>query len=188
MTAARGYSWPPFAKGHELSTVHGAHSERKLSPLVEQLLEHLTVVAPWCSSAVFAPTVEAWSWAEARAITYRRHFDQVGMSLDADEPPKGLDQWDRAERRAATLRAELGLSPSSLTRLLSGLSAVDGPAAQSGLEALRAAGAALRTATAQPAGELEEGGADGERVGDGAQDLGEAVHQPFAAPEAGSTG
>lgn len=160
-SAARGYSWPPFAKGHELSMVHGAHSERKLRPLVDQLLEGLAVAAPWCGGAAFAPTVEAWAWAEARAITYRRHFDSVGMSLEADDPPKGLEQWDRAERRAANLRAELGLSPSSLTRLLSGLSSIDAPAAQSGLEALRAAGAALRSAAVSaphPAGELTEGG------------------------------
>lgn len=177
MSTKRGYSWPPFTAGHELSMKHGAHSERKLRPLVDELLEAVHGLAPWCSSPVFAPTVEAWAWAEARAITYRRHFDEVGMSLDAEDPPRGLDQWDRAERRAASLRAELGLSPSSLTKLLSGLSAIDGPAAQSGLEALRTASAAIRAASAppQPAGQLEEGGGD-EVPEDLVGERGEGVH------------
>jgi hypothetical protein len=32
---ARGYSWPPFEKGHELSIKSGTRSERKIAPLRE---------------------------------------------------------------------------------------------------------------------------------------------------------
>lgn len=147
--ASRGYRWPPFEAGNVAGLKNGARSERTLRPIVDELLAGLHQLAPWCSAPVFIPTVEAWAWAEARAVLYRRWFDEHGLELDGEAPPKGLDMWDRAERRAMTLRAELGLSPSSLTRLLSGLSSIDVPAAQSGLEALRQAGAALRTAASQ---------------------------------------
>ena len=32
---ARGYGWPPFAPGHEMSVTHGARSERKFGPVAE---------------------------------------------------------------------------------------------------------------------------------------------------------
>lgn len=145
---ARGYSWAPFTEGHTLSTRHGAQSERHLRPIADELLEGLAEVAPWTSAAPFRPAVEAWAWAEAQAILYRRWFDEHGLdpSAPSDEAPNGLQRWERAEGRAQRLRGELGLSPSSLTTLLRGLSAIDGPAAATGLEALKAAGAQIRQA------------------------------------------
>lgn len=161
----RGYSWPPFEVGNEAAVKSGGHSPRKLQPIAEELAAGLTEAAPWTSAAVFRPTVEAWAWAEAQAISYRRWFAEREALLEPDADsgePAGLVSWDRAERRAANLRAELGLSPASMSRLLSSLSSIDGPAAQDGLAALRAAGAALRASTA--AGRLEAGhdGAEGE--------------------------
>lgn len=166
---ARGYSWPAFAEGNTAGQRHGAHSKRALRPLVDQLITSLQATAPWTSAPVFAPTVQAWAWAEAAAISYRGWFDDHGLYDENDDETPGDARWDRAERSAARLRAELGLSPASLTRLLSGLSSIDAPAAQSGLEAMKAAGAQLRAAAA---------------VAD-VQDLGAGVADP---PEAGLAG
>jgi hypothetical protein len=159
----RGYSWAPFTEGHTKSMRHGAKSERQLSPLVDAFLEHLAEVAQWSTLPAFRPTVEAWAWAEARAELYRRHFDDVGLGLVDEEPPPGLAEWERAEGRAQRLRAELGLSPSSLTKLLRGLSSIDGPAATAGLDALKAAGAEIRRAAEQaalPTGTDDQGKGD----------------------------
>jgi hypothetical protein len=146
----RGYSWAPFEPGNTVATVHGAHSDRKLRPIVDELLEGLADAAPWTSAPVFAPTREAWAWAEAQCVLYRQHFDTTAI-VGGDAEPVGLATWDRVERRAAAKRTELGLSPASLARLLSSLSAIDGPAAKEGLEALKATGAALvAAATALP--------------------------------------
>ena len=78
-TPARGYSWPPFESGNTAAQRHGAQSERHLRPLVDELLEALPEAAPWTSGVPFRPTVEAWAWAEAQAILYRRWFDEQGL-------------------------------------------------------------------------------------------------------------
>lgn len=164
---ARGYSWAPFQPGHTLSTKHGAQSQRHLRPLVNQLLEEVRRLAPWCSSPVFAPTVEAWAWAEAQAVTYRNHFDEAGLGLDDEEPPKGDQRWDRAEGRAAKLRAELGLSPVALTRLLGNLSTLAPAAAHEGLAELQQVGAKIRAAIeAAPTSDPPAGDRAGDHLGE----------------------
>jgi hypothetical protein len=37
----RGYTWPPFEPGHEVSLRHGANSPRRVGPLAEQFAEEL---------------------------------------------------------------------------------------------------------------------------------------------------
>ena len=170
---ARGYSWPAFAAGHELSVKHGVGSERKLRPIVDELIASLETVAPWTAAHVFRPTVESWAYAEAQCVLFRRWFDVQGIA-EGDDDPKSSGRWDKAEARASKLRAELGLSPASLTRLLSGLSAIDASAATSGLDALREAGAAtranaeaaLQSGPQPPAGELERPSGNGDGDGD----------------------
>lgn len=173
-----GDARPDFAEGNTAGERHGANSERKLRPIVDELLASLVRVAPWTSGPVFRPTVERWAWFEAQAITYRAWFDERGLMTEEGEGRSGLENWDRAERRAASLGAELGLSPASLTRLLSGLSSIDAPAAQSGLEALKAAGAQLRldaaTAALPPPVQVEQGGDGAGQVDEG----GEEIHGP----------
>lgn len=157
---ARGYSWAPFQPGHDLSVRHGARSKRHLRPLVDQLLEEAHRLAPWCSAPVFAPTVEAWAWAEAAVIMYRRHFDEVGMGLDEEDPPQGYERWHRAERHAIGLRQELGLTPVALTKLLANLSTLAPAAAHEGLAELQSVGARIRAEieTAATAGDGAMGG------------------------------
>lgn len=158
---ARGYSWPPFQPGHTLSMRHGAKSARMVAPIAEQMASELSAAAPWTSGAQFAPTVAAWAWAEAQAQLVRQHLDEIGL-LDEDGQPRGAANFlDRVEGRAAKLRAELGLTPASMVKLLGGLSSIDAGAAQGGLEALKAAGRQIRTAAELPAGSESPGVDDG---------------------------
>jgi hypothetical protein len=162
----RGYRWKTFEPGHEQSLKHGADSERKLRPIVDELVDGLVAMAPWCAAPVFEPAVQAWAWAEAQCVLYRRYFAAHGVGEDGEEPPASLDRWDRTEKRVQALRTELGLSPSSFTKLLRGLSAVDGPAAVAGIDALRDTGAALRQAADRL--QLSAPADEGDEVEDGA--------------------
>ncbi|MEY2451475.1 MAG: hypothetical protein QOD92_1049 [Acidimicrobiaceae bacterium] len=175
---ARGYVWPPFVVGNDAAERHGAKSDRKLQPIVDDLLAWATGNLPWASGPSFAPSVDAWAWAEARCVLYRRWFNEKGHH-DADEQPlAGLERWDRVETRAEKLREQLGIGPLALGKLLGTIGSIDGPAAQSGLDALKAAGAALVQAAEQRA--LAPGApdldADGhERLHDGDDEEGD-VH------------
>lgn len=138
---ARGYSWPPFTHGNDAAAKSGADSERRLAPIVEELRAWAAEALPWASGRSMAPTVEAWAWVEARCRLYREWFDEHGHEDAEGQPLAGLERWDRAEVRAENLRAQLGVGPMALAKLLGALSTIDAPAAQQGLDALRAAGA-----------------------------------------------
>lgn len=144
---ARGYSWPPFESGHTASVRSGAGSERFLGPVVEELRVAVSSAAPWTAAGAFTPALEAWLWAEARCVLYRRFFDERGIWGEVEgEPAAGLVAYDRAEGRAAQLRKELGLTPSSLVDILGKLASHEPEAMAGALDALRAAGAQIRQA------------------------------------------
>ena len=67
--SGRGYSWPPFAPGHELSMVHGARSPRRVDPLAQELIDQLFAL-PDCPAALREPTfrwaVESWARVQAQ--------------------------------------------------------------------------------------------------------------------------
>jgi hypothetical protein len=117
-------SRPPFAKDNEMSMVHGAHSERRLAPLVAKFEEGILEVAPWTSRPAFAASVRAWAVAESMCELYRQHFDDGAFNAQG-EPRAGLVQWDRAEARATKLRARLSLDPAALASLLVKISTVE---------------------------------------------------------------
>jgi len=74
---------------------------------------------------------------------------------------------ERVEGRLAGLRAQLGLTPLALGRLLATLSQVDGDKGSQGLEALRRAGAELRAAADRQAMDSNGGRVAGELGGGG---------------------
>lgn len=135
---ARGYSWPPFAKGHTLSLVHGAWSPRTIAPVAEGLVAELTEAAPWCARPVFAAEVQAWAWAEAEVVLLRRHMDTVGPLTEEGEPAGFLSELHRAETRAAKRRADLGLTPRAWAHLLKAMADTGGD--EDALEQLKATG------------------------------------------------
>jgi hypothetical protein len=142
---ARGYSWAPFEPGHTVSLRHGAWSPRSIAPVAAELEEGLHATAPWTTGSAFTAARSSWSWTEAQCVLLRAWLDEVGL-LDPEtfEPRPASVLLNRLETRAMKLRAQLGLDPLSLTKLLAGLSSVNPAAAAGGLDALVAAGAQIR--------------------------------------------
>jgi hypothetical protein len=144
---ARGYKWPPFEPGNTWQLRHGARSARTVAPIAGRLADGLVEAAPWTAAPAFGPTVQAWAWAEAQCVLYRAWFDERGLVDEDGEPRPGLGRWDAAERRAASLRAELGLTPQSLGQLLARAASVASAVNdQAALEALRLEGSRILAA------------------------------------------
>jgi hypothetical protein len=144
---ARGYAWPPFEAENFAALRHGAHSPRKVRPVAEEIARALLEVAPWTARPAFEAVRASWAWVEAQLVLLRVFVDEQGM-LDADGQPRpAVSLSARLESRASSLRAELGLTPQSLAKLLSNLASVavaggDGD----GLASLKAEGARILAA------------------------------------------
>lgn len=148
---ARGYTWPPFAPGHEQSIKHGATSERRWRPIAQLVAVELVDSAPWLAGRQFAGAVAQLARVEAQLELLGAWLDEHGLLDDEGVPWPATGLQQKLEARAQSLRGDLGLQPVALVRVLAGLSAIDGPAAQEGLEALKAAGRGLRVAAEQRA-------------------------------------
>lgn len=124
---ARGYSWALFEPGNEhragqgnqLALQHGAYSPRKVDPLASELVE--AVLSDPGAAHAHAPhhRPALWSWARAQAqvqLLVEYIGDGVG-DLDEDRIRAAYLLLHRAEARAATWSARLGLDPLSQSRL-----------------------------------------------------------------------
>ena len=120
---ARGYSWPPFAPGHELSTKHGAKSARKVEPLARELAAQLLTVpgAEYLQAPRFSSAVYAWARAEAKCARVAEYLETMPIERQMESPKPGtappLEIWRRLEATALTHRGRLGLDPLSAARL-----------------------------------------------------------------------
>lgn len=129
---ARGYSWPPFEKGHQLSVgnrgpvKHGAWSPRKIAPIAQQYLDGILTDpdVAYLRAPAYRPALEAWAAAEARLCLVERWVSDLiaehGMDRAAESgqgrtsPLELLRRYDAA---AWTARGRLGLDPLSRARL-----------------------------------------------------------------------
>jgi len=109
---ARGYSWPPFEKGHTASLVHGAYSERAIAERAEQVHERLLEVAPWVDQDHFAPSVHRYVQATAREQLAHEHL----MASDKLSP-RLLEAATAAARLAWSMGDALGLTPAGHAKL-----------------------------------------------------------------------
>lgn len=140
---ARGYSWPPFEKGHELSLRHGAYSPRLVNPVAQALVDG--ALADDDLAFLRAPchrfALNAWARAEARVQLLTAYLEKMGSVEEAitdreeseseEVHSKGrskriskskrvaaaLEMLDRAETRAEKTRTRLGMDPLSRARL-----------------------------------------------------------------------
>jgi hypothetical protein len=138
------YHRPDFEEGNWLALKHGARSARKVAPVAEEIVRRLPVVAPWTARPAFAGAVASYSWVEAQLVLLRVYVSEHGV-LDSDGEPRGAANYmDKLERRASSLRVELGLGPQSLAKLLSSLTSVAVAGGdEDGLAALKAEGAKI---------------------------------------------
>lgn len=118
---------PPFQPGHELSTVHGAYSPRRVDPLAAQLVE-LLLGDPSVPAHAKAAAYRLELWALARA-TAQAQLIEEWLADRAEQSQDSLGDLDdervrsaylllhRAETRAASSRSRLGLTPVAAARL-----------------------------------------------------------------------
>ena len=128
---------------------------RKVRPLAEQIARMLPEVAPWTARPAFEDALRSLAWAEAQVVLLRGWIDEHGI-LGADgQAQPAVRLLQRLETQASTLRAELGLTPQALARLLGSLATVATAGDDNaGLAALKAEGqriVAARQATLGPA-------------------------------------
>jgi hypothetical protein len=142
---ARGYVWPPFTPGHEMSKVHGAYSERSVAPLAEQIASSLLEDAgapAYLREPGYVPVIAAWSRSEAVVSLLWSYLSGLDAEQSLTERIEGTETEDhgeggrvsrkssskrvmsvlgelhRAETRAMNLRSRLGLDPASRARIL----------------------------------------------------------------------
>lgn len=116
---------PPFPPGHELSVQHGAYSPRKVDPLAAEFVA-LVDADPKITWLTAADRPALWSLGQTQAQIQllteylakagEKTGDGVG-DLDQDRVNRAYLLLHRAEARALTLRARLGLDPLSRARL-----------------------------------------------------------------------
>ena len=119
----RGFSWAPFAPGHELSMQHGAYSPRRVDPLAQQIIEEVARSVTWWRPCDM-PAVWSWGRAEAKAQLFTEYLAKAGEAagdgigdLEADRIQTAYRLLHQAETRAANMRKQLGLDPLSRARL-----------------------------------------------------------------------
>jgi hypothetical protein len=116
---ARGYSWPPFEKGHTLSVKSGfwaspllrAHDREEVAEIEASLRELMPVYAP-----SFAPMVEQAAcriWRQRRAY---RDLSENGLVRDGHPAPLLVD-LAKLERQISRDLVELGMTPRSAAAL-----------------------------------------------------------------------
>lgn len=97
-----------------------------MQPIAEQLVAELAAVAPWAMVGAFAASARAWARAEARAQLLHEYLDEHGMLDEAGVPRPALGLSEQVEKRAATLRAQLSLTPQTWAQLRRTMTDVSG--------------------------------------------------------------
>lgn len=116
---ARNYSWEPFTEGNFKGLRHGARSERKITPIAEEMIEEILRQRPDLADARFGPTLRAWGFAEAACALYRDYADKVGVVDERTQQPLGyVSAWRTAESQAEQRRRELGIGPYAEAKLI----------------------------------------------------------------------
>jgi hypothetical protein len=119
----------------------------QVRPLAEEIARRLPQEAPWTARPAFGGALRSLGWVEAQLVFLRRWVDEQGMIGADGQPRDAFILYERLERQASTLRADLGLTPLALANVLGSLATV--AAAQgddSGLATLEAEGQRIVTA------------------------------------------
>lgn len=116
---------PPFEPGNDLAARHGAYSPRKVDPLATQMVALVDADASisWLTAAD-RPALWAWARAEAQVQLLSEYLELAGRQagdgvgdLEEERIRAAYLLLHRAEARALSGRARLGLDPLSRARL-----------------------------------------------------------------------
>lgn len=110
---------PPFLPGNQARLTHGYWSPRKVNPLAQELIDSVLSDpdVEYLQRPQFRPALFGWARAEARVQLLEEWLGE-GVGDLADEQVRTAYQLlDRAEARAASGRAALGLTPLAKARL-----------------------------------------------------------------------
>jgi hypothetical protein len=145
---ARGYSWPPFKEGNELSIRHGAFSQRRVSARALEICDALLVAYPYLADDVFAEALERYTREEARAVLLHEYVMSVAEEQGVEAVKPYL--WTEAARAAANAQRfaqDCGLDPTGHARIAHDLGVAKSHRSQSawkGTEELARRGRAIR--------------------------------------------
>jgi hypothetical protein len=132
----------------------------KLAPVADEIAGHLPHDAPWTARPAFEGSLRSLAWIEAQLLYLRRWIDDQGITGADGHLRDAFVMYERLEDRASTLRAELGLTPLALAKLLDSLATVAAAHGDDdGLATLKAEGERIvspRPGTL-PAGRSDEG-------------------------------
>jgi hypothetical protein len=129
---------------------------RRIRPIAEEIARMLPEVAPWTARPAFDGAVRSLAWVEAQIMVLREWIDEHGILDDDGHPQDAVTLLQRFEPQAWTLRAELGLTPQALARLLSSLATVATAGAdEGGLAALEAEGQRIFAARQDEVGPVD---------------------------------
>jgi len=115
----------PFQQGNTVAEKHGAFSPRRVDPLARTYVDLVRAdpAVTWLAP-VHGPALWAWARAEAQVQLLTEYLEKAAEEtsdgigdLDADRVRSAYLLLHRAESRATTQRARLGLDPLSRAKL-----------------------------------------------------------------------
>jgi hypothetical protein len=113
---ARGYSWPPFAQGHELSLKDGAWSRRKIGDEAEVIRAELLTVRPDLAAPEWAPLVDLYSQQAGSASMKHKSMQRNGAN-GAPIPDRSAEAASALTKVAKELLNEMGAGPRAAAEL-----------------------------------------------------------------------
>lgn len=141
----------PFAEGNGAALRHGVFSERAWAPLIDPLIERTIHDAPWTGRPAFRDALESWAVASVQARLCDDYLAEVGILTAKGGARAATLLSDRLHTRASRLREQLGLTPSSMAKLLADFGSLNS-GGEDVLAQLRAEGAATLAARPVPLG------------------------------------
>ena len=122
---ARGYTWPPFQPGNQVTRTHGvttATRAEEVAAEVAEMAEAVSLTFPWTRPYFDERRAYVRALIDERDVV--AYLDKVGTLDENGNERSAVRTAERFARRAACCRTALGLTPMAHARLLALLSAV----------------------------------------------------------------
>ena len=111
---ARGYKWRDAWPGNDLALRHGAHSERKVQPIADELAASLCAVRRTSTSPSTGTRSRRGVGPRAeRVVLLTAWCDEHGLVDEDGKATGAANLLEKVERAAARCRERLGMDPRS---------------------------------------------------------------------------